>query len=251
MSKLASSNGRSSAGARRTVGQRGLVARLPLQPAQHRRLRLGDRERLDLARRSGRGSRRCHRRSRGPRRRPRRSVRCADREPGFLGPPDIRSYVAAKNLLRRLMQRGSDDARRAPGAIAPSFSRQTVLVGEEARADARGDVGLRVDVLDVVARRLRRDHESAGDLLARQAARDQPQDVDLAGVSPAGPLASPPTDGRPRRALRPPRRRRACPPRRRLAARWQPAPAPAAADGDAARSSTGTRRPRRGGAPAG
>ena len=47
---------------------------LPLQPLHHRRLRLGDRQRLVRRRRSSRGSRRCRRRSRARRRSRRRAA---------------------------------------------------------------------------------------------------------------------------------------------------------------------------------
>jgi hypothetical protein len=61
----------------------------------------------------------------------------------------------------------------------PHLSEQAVFGGEEACFDARGRVDLRVDVLDVVSRRLRRDHKLGRDLLARQSPRDEPEDVDL------------------------------------------------------------------------
>ena len=47
---------------------------------------------------------------------------------------------------------------------------QAVVHGEQARHDAARGAGLGVDVLDVVAGRLRRDHQARRDLLARQAA---------------------------------------------------------------------------------
>ena len=50
---------------------------------------------------------------------------------------------------------------------------------------------LGVDVLDVVARRLRRDHQTRRDLLARQPAREQTQHVHLAGREPGRSLAPP------------------------------------------------------------
>ncbi len=113
------------------------------------------------------------------------------RSPAFSLLLDNESYVAAKNLFRRLMQRGYDGAVAAAWGDCLIFqSRAAVLGREEARGHARGGVDLRVDVLDVVACRLRRDHELGGDLLARQAARDQPQDVDLAGRQPGRPLAA-------------------------------------------------------------
>src|ERR1041385_6879855 len=63
---------------------------------------------------------------------------------------------------------------------AYALRRQTLLH----RADGRGrpgrDAQLLEDVLDVVARGLRRDVERGRDLLVREAAREQAQDLDLA-----------------------------------------------------------------------
>src|SRR5215470_11983324 len=73
------------------------------------------------------------------------------------------------------------------GAVAPSLrssggggilgGEQAVLHGEQAGGRAVGDADLHIDVLDVVAGGLRRDHQARGDLFARQATREQPQDV--------------------------------------------------------------------------
>ena len=46
-------------------------------------------------------------------------------------------------------------------------------------------------MLDVVADRLGRDHEPLGDLLVREPAREQPQDLDLARGQPGRALAAP------------------------------------------------------------
>ena len=100
-------------------------------------------------------------------------------------------------LLRSACARGSDRrrGRRRHEAFDPSLAtrlrrrrdRGGLLLGQESvltanrlgGGAARGaDLG--VDVLDVVADGLRRDHEPAADLLVRQPAREQPQHLDLA-----------------------------------------------------------------------
>src|SRR5207248_8044834 len=93
---------------------------------------------------------------------------------------------------------------RSRGAFASSFGElsvlgdQAVLDGEHAGADAVGRTGLRVDVLDVISCRLRRNDEARGDLLRREPTREQAQDVDLARGEPGGSIASAP-DAMPRR----------------------------------------------------
>src|SRR6202008_2074598 len=69
---------------------------------------------------------------------------------------------------------------------------QPVLDREQARTRAARGVDLRIDVLDVAAARLRGDDQACGDLLVREPAREQLQDLDLAfgqsrgTLSPAG-----------------------------------------------------------------
>src|SRR5215217_4590792 len=69
---------------------------------------------------------------------------------------------------------------------------QTVLDGEQARLGAVGGADLRVDVLDVAACGLAGDHELLGDLLVRQSAHKEPEDLDLAAREAFGSLATAP-----------------------------------------------------------
>src|SRR5690348_4668494 len=64
---------------------------------------------------------------------------------------------------------------------------QAVLGGVQRRGGAAGYAELRVEVLDVVGRRLRRDHKPLGDFPVRVAAGQQPEHLDLACGEPAGP----------------------------------------------------------------
>ena len=79
-------------------------------------------------------------------------------------------------------------------AFAGSFSygvgagEQAVLDGEHAGLRPVRSAGLRVDVLDVAARSLGRDDQLSGDLLVREAAREQPEHLDLAGGETRRPL---------------------------------------------------------------
>jgi hypothetical protein len=63
-----------------------------------------------------------------------------------------------------------------------------VLHREQRRGGAARSADLRVDVLDVVASGLWRDHETLGDLLVRQPASDEPEDLDLARGESRRPL---------------------------------------------------------------
>src|SRR5437763_3055857 len=96
--------------------------------------------------------------------------------------------------LRLVACRSRVPAAPGPGheADALCFERveQAVLHGEDGGGGPRGHAGLAVDGLDVVARRLRRDHEVAGDVPGGYAAGQQPQHLHLAGGERAGvPLA--------------------------------------------------------------
>jgi len=64
---------------------------------------------------------------------------------------------------------------------------QAVLHREHRGGGTAGSVDLGVDVLDVIAGRLGRDHQSFGYLLVGQAAGEQDQDLDLAGGQACGP----------------------------------------------------------------
>src|ERR1022692_1393692 len=64
---------------------------------------------------------------------------------------------------------------------------QPMLSGEQRGGGAAGDAELRVDVLHVVARGLRRNHQALSDLLVRVAPGQQPEHLDLACGEPAGP----------------------------------------------------------------
>ena len=109
-SKVPSSNGRSSAGARSTCAAGACTLDLALQPAQHRGLRLGHGQRLDgrAVVRQVRPRSRC--RSPAPRLllRPagRRGIQ---RSPALSVPAIWRSYVRAKSLVRSVMAASSSD----------------------------------------------------------------------------------------------------------------------------------------------
>ena len=138
---------------------------------------------------------------------------------------------------------------RRAAANSSSGSRPCCIANRLAAARGRG-VDLRVDVLDVVADGLRRDHEPLGDLLVRQAAREQPEHLDLARGQPGRALAAPrdavaggAEDGLDRLGVE------AAGPDLgpQLGGRLVAPSAPAGAD--AARASPGRRRRRRGSAP--
>ena len=204
VSKLASSKGRSSAGARRTVAAGATCSRAAARSRlQHRRLRLGDRERPRRPRRS---------RPRfapvpppisstsplAPAIRSSRSRRARRSSPWLK-----RSYVSAKNLLRKthrclpaielrnLRRAESGRVGHLPHLSAERPSRGSDRAGRRTGSPRpAGRAGLGVDVLDVVARGLRRDHQLLGDLLIGKAEREQPQDLDLARGQPGGPRHS-------------------------------------------------------------
>jgi hypothetical protein len=75
---------------------------------------------------------------------------------------------------------------------------QAVLHGEHRGGGPAGGVDLGVDVLDVIAGRLRRDHQSFGYLPVGQAAGEQDEDLDLAGGQAGQGLPAPrqPVPGR-------------------------------------------------------
>src|SRR5689334_15939946 len=95
--------------------------------------------------------------------------------------------MATGAALLRLERPGADALRGVAEGEEP------VLGREQGGRRAGRDADLRVDVLDVVADRLRRDLELPGDLLVEQAAREQPQDLDLARRE-AGRALRPPRD---------------------------------------------------------
>ena len=152
-------------------------------------------------------------------------------------PPSRRPRAPGRRTARALRGRARPRPRRRRPAvddrlpIAPKSSQVSVLMPATVRPAARRHIGhspdllrsayspavrpclianrlacarletpsLRVDVLDVAARRLARDHELLGDLLVRQPAHEQPQHLDLAAREAAGPIA-PALDGMARRA---------------------------------------------------
>src|SRR6202012_4604752 len=67
------------------------------------------------------------------------------------------------------------------GRDASFLGEQSVLYREQRGGGPARRAGLGVDVLHVVAGRLRRDDQSPGDLLVRHAARQQDEYLDLAG----------------------------------------------------------------------
>ena len=213
--RSSSSNGRSSAGARRTVtGPPGLRGGA-LEAAQHRGSGSVSVSERTARRSSGRGCARCRPRSRGRRRPPRRAASARiSPSPAVLGAghhPVVRqceelaseshgrlasvSVVVVTRTIGRhrrvaLMGQLPHLSGRPARAQADGGREEAVLDREQARRHTAGGAGLHVDVLDVVAGRLRRDHQLGRDLLARQPAGHQPQHVDLPGGEPGRPLAA-------------------------------------------------------------
>ena len=108
--------------------------------------------------------------------------------------PDARSCSATER--GRCMQQHAGDAGRLRQAQprrarrSSSSGRRPCCIANRPRRRAARRVDLRVDVLDVVADRLRRDRQPLGDLLVRQPAREQPQHLDLARRQPGRALAA-------------------------------------------------------------
>ena len=211
VSKLPSSKGRSSAVACTTSACGACSRTLVLEPAEHRGLGLGDHERIGLAvmPQVGAGAAAdlqnrpaCLRNEAVPAYRAVRRSRSCGRTSRML--PRRISFVGSCSEVTAARSR-------PPEAIAPSFRagrapwrRGSRPHGRTHRSSCRcARCGCEPSSVVITS--------SGGDLLARQAARDQPQDVDLAGrsVRPATRGGGRPYVPLRRERLRPPPRRAA------------------------------------------